>query len=139
MPHEAKAFAAVDRQLRATNRAASASANARHTALVPGLLLSLQRHNSTLEKIGKNLEVRAWGGTLASTLHCRRAAARHTCHLLCSLRTQRVGRARPLQGCFSNLLHAPQRAEHACNGALTSVTGLSSQPEHAAQPCRRRR
>ncbi|KAK9840828.1 hypothetical protein WJX81_007516 [Elliptochloris bilobata] len=56
MPHEAKAFSAVDRQLRATNRAASGNANALHTAMAPGLLLSLQRHNGTLEKIGRNLE-----------------------------------------------------------------------------------
>ncbi len=57
MPHEVKAFASVDRQLRAINRAAGTSANALQTAMAPGLLLSLQRHNGTLEKIGKNLEV----------------------------------------------------------------------------------
>ena len=67
MPHEAKAFAAVDRQLRATNRAASTNANALHTAMAPGLLLSLQRHNGTLEKIGRNLEV--WDRPACASRH----------------------------------------------------------------------
>lgn len=67
MPHEAKAFAAVDRQLRATNRAASTNANALHTAMAPGLLLSLQRHNGTLEKIGRNLEV--WDMPACASCH----------------------------------------------------------------------
>jgi hypothetical protein len=117
MPHEAKAFAAVDRQLRATNRAASASANALHTALVPGLLLSLQRHNSTLEKIGKNLEVRAWGRRPRghAALPPRRHAPRMPPAVFSADTAQ--GRAQPLQGFqgrLFSLLHAPPSVEHAC-------------------------
>ncbi|KAK9823491.1 hypothetical protein WJX72_003121 [[Myrmecia] bisecta] len=56
LPHEAKAFAQVDRQFRDTMRRTSDRANALQAGTASGLLDVLHRNNEVLEKISKNLE-----------------------------------------------------------------------------------
>lgn len=57
LPSEARAFAAVDRQLKEVNRKAKDRPNALQAGTQPGLLEQLRRCNEALEGVAKNLEV----------------------------------------------------------------------------------
>eukprot|EP00198_Chlamydomonas_reinhardtii_P006936 XP_001696272.1 dynein heavy chain 3 [Chlamydomonas reinhardtii] len=56
LPSEARAFAAVDRQLKEVNRKAKDRPNALQAGTQPGLLEQLRRCNEALEGVAKNLE-----------------------------------------------------------------------------------
>ncbi|DBB06680.1 TPA: Dynein heavy chain 6, axonemal [Trebouxia sp. C0004] len=56
LPHEAKAFASVDKQFKEVMRRTRERTNAMQAATTPGLLEAFQKSNEVLETISKSLE-----------------------------------------------------------------------------------